>query len=88
MENGDSATSGDGTTKPQAVSFMIGFDERPNKQLPKRKAHVLAQHQRGRMRAKEMTEEDLAEKQRRAEERRKVERNIEAVNVGPSFVNR
>ena len=95
MENGDSAAGGDCKAKPQAVSFMIGFDERPSKQLPKRKAHVLAQHQRGRMRAKEMTEEDLAEKQRRADERRKVERDIETVKlwalaltgIGPYSIN-
>ena len=87
MENGDSAAGGDSKPKPQAVSFMIGFDERPSKQLPKRKAHVLAQHQRGRMKAKEMTEEDLAEKQRRADERRKVEKYRNCQVVGLSFVS-
>jgi len=73
MEEGVHSAPGDCKTTSQGISFMIGFDAPPRKQLPQGKACSLAQHQRGRERAKELTEDDLAERQRRAEERRKVQ---------------
>ena len=72
MEEGVPTAPGGCKATSQGVSFMIGFDAPPRKQLPQGKARFLAQHQRGRERAKELTEDDLAERQRRADERRKV----------------